>query len=82
MIDDEASFESIFDDLQHFEEEEQAGRAVQQGLGDLLSDAEGSVASEAGAEAAMPIVALFSGSGRCTAKLLFTRVVWALLRAL
>jgi hypothetical protein len=33
-----------------------AGRAAQQGAGDLLSDAEGSVASEA----AMPIVDLFS----------------------
>jgi hypothetical protein len=57
---DEASFESIFDDLQQFEEEEQAGRAEQQGARDLLSDAEGSVASEGGAEAAMPIVDLFS----------------------
>jgi hypothetical protein len=55
----EASFESIFDDLQQFEEEEQAGRAGQQGARDLLSDAEGSAASEAGAEAAMPIVDLF-----------------------
>jgi hypothetical protein len=27
VIDDEASFESIFDDLQHFKEEEQAGHA-------------------------------------------------------
>jgi hypothetical protein len=59
MIDNEASFESIFDDLQ-FEEEEQAGCAEQQGAGDLVSDAEGSVAPEADAEAAMPIVVLFS----------------------
>jgi hypothetical protein len=60
MIDNEASFESIFDDLQQFEEEEQAGCAKQQGAGDLVSDAEGSVAPEADAEAAMPIVDLFS----------------------
>jgi hypothetical protein len=59
MIDNEASFESIFDDLQQFEEEEQAG-AEQQGTGDLVSNAEGSVAPEADAEAAMPIVDLFS----------------------
>jgi hypothetical protein len=39
MIADEARFKSIFDDLQHFEEEEQVGRAEQQGAGDLLSDA-------------------------------------------
>jgi hypothetical protein len=56
MIHDEASFESIFDNLQHFEEEDQAGVAEKQGAGDLLSNAGGSVASEAGAEAAMPIV--------------------------
>jgi hypothetical protein len=31
MIDDEASFEGTFNDLQQFEEEEQAGRAEQQG---------------------------------------------------
>jgi hypothetical protein len=54
--DDEASFESILDDLQQFEEEEQSGRAQKQGARDLLSDAEGSVASEAGA--VMPIVEL------------------------
>jgi hypothetical protein len=34
MIDNKASFKSIFDDLQHFEEEEQVGRAEQQGAGD------------------------------------------------
>jgi hypothetical protein len=60
MIDNEASFESIFDDLQQFEEEEQARCAEQQGAGDLVSDAERSVAPEADAEAAMPIVDLFS----------------------
>jgi hypothetical protein len=60
MIDNEASFESIFDDLQQFEEEEQAGCAEQQSAGDLVRDAEGSVAPEADAEAAMPIVDLFS----------------------
>jgi hypothetical protein len=60
MIDNEASFESIFDDLQQFEEQEQAGCAEQQGTGDLVSDAEGSVGPEADAEAAMPIVDLFS----------------------
>jgi hypothetical protein len=54
MIDDEASFEGIFDDLQQFEEEEQAGHTEQQGADDLLSDAEGSVASEA----VMPMVDL------------------------
>jgi hypothetical protein len=59
MIDKEASSESIFDDLQQFEEEEQAGCA-QQGAGDLVSNAEGSVAPEADAEAAMPIVDFFS----------------------
>jgi hypothetical protein len=59
MIDDEASFESIFDHLRQFEEGEQAGCAEQQGTGDLLSDEEGPVPSEGGAEAAMPIVALF-----------------------
>jgi hypothetical protein len=43
MIYYEASFkfESISVDLQQFEEEEQAGRAEQQGAGDLLRDAEG-----------------------------------------
>jgi hypothetical protein len=41
MIDDEASFESIFDDLQQFEEQKRAGRAEQKGIGDLLSDPEG-----------------------------------------
>jgi hypothetical protein len=60
MIDNEASFESIFDDLQQFDEEDQAGCAEQQGAGDLVSNAEGSVAPEANAEAAMPIVDLFS----------------------
>jgi hypothetical protein len=82
MIDNEASFESIFDDLQQFEEEEQAGCAEQQGAGDLVSDAEGSVAPEADAEAAMPIVDLFAVRGWCTAAPQFTRVVWALLRAI
>jgi hypothetical protein len=52
--DDEASLESIFDDLHLFKEEEKAGRAKQEGAGDLLSDAEGSVASEGRTEAAMP----------------------------
>jgi hypothetical protein len=60
MIDDEASFKSAFNYLQQFEEEEQAVHAEQQGAGDLLSDAEGSVASEASAEVAMPLVGLFS----------------------
>jgi hypothetical protein len=59
-IDNEASFESVFDDLQQFEEEEQAGCAEQQGAGDLVGNAEGSVAPETDAEAAMPIVDLFS----------------------
>jgi 16S rRNA G966 N2-methylase RsmD len=31
MLDDEARFESIFDNLQQLEEEEQVGRAEQQG---------------------------------------------------
>jgi hypothetical protein len=78
MIDDEPSFESILDDLQQFEEEEQGGRAEQNGTGDLFSNAEKSVASEA----AMPIVYLFSVRGRCTAVPQFTRVVWARLRTL
>jgi hypothetical protein len=56
MIDNEESSESIFDDLQQFEEEEQAGRAEQQGAPDLLSDSEPSSASEA----VMPMVDLFS----------------------
>jgi hypothetical protein len=73
MIHDDASSESIFDDLQQFEEEEQAGRTERQGAGDLFSDAEGSVASEA----AVPIGV--SVRGRCTAAPQFTRV-WALLR--
>jgi hypothetical protein len=55
MIEDAASFEGIFDDLQQFEAEEQAGHAEQQGANDLFSDAEGSVASEA----VMPMVDLF-----------------------
>jgi hypothetical protein len=55
---DVASVESILDDLQQFEEEEQSGCAELQGASDLLSDAEGSVASEA--SAVMPIVDLFS----------------------
>jgi hypothetical protein len=59
MIDNEASFESIFDDLKQFEEEEQAGYAEQQGAGDLVSDAQGSVSPEPDAEAAMPVVDLF-----------------------
>jgi hypothetical protein len=59
MIDEAASFKSIFDNLQQCEEEEQAGRAEQQGAGDLLSYAEGSVASAAVAEVAMPIADLF-----------------------
>jgi hypothetical protein len=46
MMDDVASFESVFDDLQQCEEEEQAGH-VEQGADDLLRDAEGSVASKA-----------------------------------
>jgi hypothetical protein len=40
VIDDEASVESSFDYLQQFKEEEQAGRAQQQGAGDLFRDAE------------------------------------------
>jgi DNA-binding PucR family transcriptional regulator len=76
MIHDEASSESIFVDLQQFEEEEQAGRTERQGAGDLFSDAEGSVASEA----AVPFGV--SVRGRCTAAPQFTRVVWALLRTL
>jgi hypothetical protein len=43
MIDDEASFESIYNDLQQFEGEEQAGHAEQQVAGDMLSNADGSV---------------------------------------
>jgi hypothetical protein len=82
MIDNEASFETIFDDLQQVEEEEQAGCAEQQGAGDPVSDAEGSVAPEADAEAAMPIVDLCSVRGWCPAAPQFTRVVWALLRAI
>jgi hypothetical protein len=53
-----------------------------QSAGDLLSDAEGWVASEASAEAAMHIVDFFLVAGRCTAAPQFTRVVWPLLRAL
>jgi hypothetical protein len=60
MIDDEESFVRACDDPQQFEEGEQAGRADQQGADDLLSDAEGSVISEASAEAAMPMVDLGS----------------------
>jgi hypothetical protein len=60
MIDNDASVESIFDDLHQFEEEEQAGCAEQQGTGDLGSDAEESIAPEADAEVVMPIVDLFS----------------------
>jgi hypothetical protein len=47
MIDDEASFEGICDDLPQVEEEEQVGLAEQQGADDLLKDAKGSMASEA-----------------------------------
>jgi hypothetical protein len=56
MIDDEASFEGIFNGLQQFEEVEQAGHAdlEQQGADDLRSDAERSVVSEA----VMPMVDL------------------------
>jgi hypothetical protein len=78
MIHDAASFGSIFDDQQQFEEEERAGRTERQGAGGLFSNAEGSVASEA----AVPIVDLLSVRGRCTAAPQFTRAVWALLRAL
>jgi hypothetical protein len=77
MIGDEASCVSIFDGLRQCEDKVQAGRAEQQGAGDLLNGAEGSVASEA----AMPIVDLFSVRGRYTTALQFTRVVWTLLRA-
>jgi hypothetical protein len=52
---DEASLKGILDDLEQFEREEQAERA-----GDLLCDAEGLVASQGHAEAAMPIVDLFA----------------------
>jgi hypothetical protein len=45
MFDDEASFEGIFDDLQQFEEDEQAERAEQEGAGNLLCDAKGLAAS-------------------------------------
>jgi hypothetical protein len=78
MIRDAASFGSIFDDLQQFDEEEQAGRTERQGAGGLFSNAERSAASES----AVPIVDLLSVRGRCTAAPQFTRVVWALLRAL
>jgi hypothetical protein len=54
--------------------EEQSGHAEQQGAGDLLSNAEGSVASEA----VMPMVDFFLVRGTRTAALLFTRVVWSL----
>jgi hypothetical protein len=60
---DEGSFEGIFDDLQQFEEEELAECAEQEGadvLGDLLGDAEGSVASDDRTEAAMPIIDHFA----------------------
>jgi hypothetical protein len=85
MIDDAASFKSIFDILQQPEEEEQAGRAEQQRSGDLLSDAEGSVASEGQCTTVLrlpcPLLTCF-GQKRCTAAPKFTRDVWALLRAL
>jgi hypothetical protein len=38
ITNNEASFESSFDNLQQFEKEQQAGRAERQGAGDLLSD--------------------------------------------
>jgi hypothetical protein len=78
--DGEASFESILDNLQQVEEEERASLAEQKGAGDLLCDAEGSVAFQAGAEAAMPIVDSFSIRGRYPpAVQQYTRVVWAFL---
>jgi hypothetical protein len=60
MLDNEASFEGIFGDLQQFEEQEPAEHAEKEGTGDHLSDAEGSVASEGRIEAAMPIVDLLA----------------------
>ena len=45
MLDDGASFESIFDDLAQFEEEEQAERAADEGADELLSDVEAPVAA-------------------------------------
>jgi hypothetical protein len=74
MIDNEASFEGIFDD-QQFEQEEQAGHTEQQGADDLFSDAEGSVASEA----VMPMVNLCQVCEEGAQ--LLTRIVWALLTA-
>jgi hypothetical protein len=84
MIDNEASFERIVDDLQQLEEEVQVGRAEQQGVICLAmqNSAEGSVASEAGAETAMPIVDFFTVQGRCTAAPQLTIHGWALLKAL
>jgi hypothetical protein len=61
--------------------EEQAGRAEHQDAGDLLSDAEGSVVLETGAEAAMPTGDSILVTEMCTAPQL-TRVVKPLLRAL
>jgi hypothetical protein len=46
MLDYEAGFESMLDDLLQFEEEEQPVRTEQEGAGDLLSNAESSVAFE------------------------------------
>jgi hypothetical protein len=60
MLDDEASFEGIFDQQQQFGDEEQAERAEQEGAGVLLSDAGGSAASVGCTEAAIPIVDLFA----------------------
>jgi hypothetical protein len=60
LLDDEASFEGIVDDLKELEEEEQAERAGQEGAGDLLSDAEASVPSEGRIDAALPMVNMFA----------------------
>jgi hypothetical protein len=81
-LDDEASFEGIFDDLQQFEQEGQEECAEQEGAGNLFSDAEGTVASEGRAEASMPVVDLFVVRGGRTTAPQFSSVVWALQRAL
>jgi hypothetical protein len=81
MLDGEVSFQRFFDDLQQFEEGEQAECAEREGAGDVLSGAERSVASDGRTEAAMPIADTLSVWGGGTAALQFSSFVRMLQKA-
>jgi hypothetical protein len=52
MLDNKASFQGILSDQQQVDEEKKAERAEKGGVGELFSDAEGSVTSDGCSEAA------------------------------